>query len=106
MARLALIINTLNAYEGNGNSLTDISEKSMKSAKKLIDYFINNAKKVKLDITNTKDLKGIIETNKGKNNNELIKIFFENDPDFNKSIAAQLLGISRQQIYRIIKDLK
>jgi hypothetical protein len=106
MARLALIINTLYAYEGNNNSLTDISEKSIKAAKKLIDYFINNAKKVKLDITNTKDLKVIIETNKGKNNNELIKVFFENDPDFNKSIAAQLLGISRQQIYRIIKDLK
>lgn len=106
LARLTLILNTITAFANKGTSLTEISDSSIIGAKKLIDYFINSAKKVKFDIGNTSDLRQIKEMNKGKNNTELVSLFYQKDADFNKTIAAQILGISRQQIHRIIKDLK
>jgi DNA-binding transcriptional regulator LsrR (DeoR family) len=64
---------------------------------------VNNARKVKIDSAETKEIKTTM--NQGKTTAEKVAYIYQQDPDFNRSKVAELLGVSRQQVYNIIKNL-
>jgi hypothetical protein len=65
---------------------------------------VNNAKKVKIDSAETNELKKAIA--QPKTSQEKIKALWEDDKGFNKTKAAELVGISRQQVINIVKKLE
>jgi hypothetical protein len=73
-------------------------------AEKLSNYFVNNAKKVKIDSAETNDLKKVIL--QPKTTYDKIQALHQEDPEFNRSKAAELLGISRRQVINIVKKIE
>ena len=77
----------------------------MLKAEKLSDYFISMYKKlVSENVSMTKN-KNVIKNTKG-GVFEKIKNIFDEDENFNKTQVAKELGISRQQVYNYLKELK
>lgn len=101
--RFALILHYIDGYQ-KGEISHSISKDSFLKAEKLSDYFINMAKKIKINSIESQDLKTIIKENKGKSNKELVNIILESNPELNKSIIAEALGISRQMVYKYKKQ--
>jgi hypothetical protein len=105
--RFALLINTLDSMTSVDAFPKDIiCKQSVLKAERLSKYFINMAKKVKLKSSETFELKKVIAVNKGKSKKEQIQEVFKVHPEFNKSEAADILGVSRQTINNWIKDIK
>jgi len=52
-----------------------------------------------------KELKTIIGSNKSLSSREKFKELYTLNPDLNKKEAAELLNVSRQQIYNFIKEM-
>jgi len=104
--RFALLLNTLNSYNKAG-SLTDyqtITKQSILDAEKLSKYFISMAKKIKIGSTEANEYKKVIKANSDKSTKEKFFEMFKINPELNKSDAAELLGVSRKQIYKYIKE--
>lgn len=102
--RFAMLIHIFNSFFNEYSNIYEVDEDSMLKAEKLSKYFVNNARKVKIDSAETKEIKTTM--NQGKTTAEKIAFIYEQDPDFNRSKVAELLGVSRQQVYNIIKNLK
>jgi hypothetical protein len=102
--RFALLIHLFSsAFEDNVNSM-EISKESILKAERLSDYFVMNAKKIKIEATEIKDLK---TASKGVENTfDKLKAIHAADPHFNRSKVAELLGVSRVQIQRLIKKIE
>lgn len=102
--RFALLIHLFSsAFEDNVNSM-EISKESILKAERLSDYFVMNAKKIKIEATEIKDLK---TASKGVENTfDKLKAIYKSDPKFNRSKVAELLGVSRIQIQRLIKKIE
>ena len=101
--RFALIIHIFDSFlKGAPNhEVYLISKESMLKAEKLSKYFIAMAKKIKI---NSVEVSNIKETFKaGKTNIEKLKLIYEENPDFNRSKTAEILGVSRMTINRICK---
>ena len=77
---------------------------SILKAEKLSNYFVNNAKKIKIDKSETDEIKSTMKDS--RNNFDKVKAIYNNDPDFNRSKVAELLGVSRQTVHRFIKQLE
>jgi len=103
--RFALLIHAFNAIGQTNYNFEEVSKESILKAEKLSKYFIAMAKKVKLDSVEVSDLKQSIKTQNGKTTFEKLKAINESNPEFNRLKTAELLGISRQQIYNLIKKL-
>lgn len=102
--RFALILNTLKSiYEGKELSFI-ISKESILNAEKLSKYFVANAKKIKIEAVEVSELK--TSAKKADNNFDKIKIFYEENKDFNKTKVADILGLSRQQVIRTVKKIE
>ena len=102
--RFALLIHLFSsAFEDDVNSL-EISKESILKAERLSDYFVMNAKKIKIEATEIKDLK---TASKGVENTfDKLKAIHSSDANFNRSKVAELLGVSRVQIQRLIKKIE
>lgn len=102
--RFALLIHLFSsAFEDGINSL-EISKESILKAERLSDYFVMNAKKIKIEATEIKELK---TASKGVENTfDKLKAIHSADPNFNRSKVAELLGVSRIQIQRLIKKIE
>lgn len=83
----------------------EVSQVTVINAKKLSDYFILQAKKVKVESKDTAKIKGIIETNKGLNPKEKFKMLCENSDKINFTKIAETLNVSRKTLYEWKKDL-
>lgn len=106
IARFALLIHAFNdSFTDNGNVLL-ISKESMQKAIDLSNYFIENAKKVKLDSIKVSEMKTIINNNKYKSNAEKFAAMYKANPNVCKKEAAEQLGVSIQMIYKYIKKLE
>lgn len=102
--RFCLLIHCFNDFfDIGGNSLL-ISKDSVLKAEKLSKYFIATAKKVKVNSIEVTNLKTTIK--KGSNSFEKLKLIYDENPDFNRSQTAELLGISRMQITRLLKQIE
>jgi hypothetical protein len=100
--RFALLIHLFNDYSENIGA-HEISKESILKAEKLSKYFVETAKKVKINQVEVRELQTTIKG--GKTNAEKLKLIFEENPDFNRSKTAELLGISRMQVGRLLKQL-
>jgi len=101
--RFALLIHVFSDFFiTNGNSLL-ISKESVLKAEKLSNYFIATAKKVKINSVEASNLKTVSKA--GKNNYEKLKLIYEENPNFNRSKVADILGVSRRQILRLVEKI-
>lgn len=107
VARFALLLNCLWAFDNQQNVPFElIMEQSILKAEKLSDYFISMSKKVKIDSNKKKDLKKVVTAEKGKSKAEIFKKMFQENPELNRSQAAELLEVGRATIQRWIKELE
>lgn len=104
IARFALIIHAFNEFFSEGGNTLSISKESVLSAEKLSQYFVATAKKVKFNNMEVQDLKTVAKN--GKNNAEKIRSMYEDNPEFNRTHAADTLGVSKSYVMRIIKEIK
>lgn len=105
--RFALLINALDSMTNpDGFPLDIISKESVLKAERLSKYFINMAKKVKLKSSETFELKKVMAANKHKTKKEQIQELYKVHQEFNRSEAADILGVSRQTINNWIKEIK
>lgn len=102
--RFALVIHAFNEFFSTGGNTLLITKDSVLKAEKLSKYFIATAKKVKVNSVEVSNIKSTAKG--GKNNLEKLKLIYEENPDFNRSQTAELLGISRQQVNNLLKKLK
>jgi predicted transcriptional regulator YheO len=78
----------------------------MLKAEKLSKYFIQMAKKVKVNSIEHKEIKDVIYQSKNKTNKEKFFEMYQSNPELNKNSVAEMLGLSRTQIYRYIAEIE
>jgi len=102
--RFALLIHVFrSAFEDNVDVMK-IDKKSILSAEKLSNYFVMNAKKIKIESSEVNDLKTTMK--KGETTFDKLKSIYYSNPEFNRTKVAELIGVSRQQVIRIVKKLE
>ena len=102
--RFALLIHVFKSFFNDFDEVTLLSADSVLKAEKLSDYFVNNAKKVKIDSTETFEIKSLIKND--TKTIDKVKTIWSSDPDFNRTKVAELIGVSRRQIINIVKKLE
>jgi hypothetical protein len=104
--RFALIIHVFSSFLNQvpPHELYIISKDSILKAEKLSKYFIAMAKKIKINSVEVSNIKKTAKD--GKSNFEKLKLIFEENPEFNRSKTAELLGISRMQVNNLLKKIK
>ena len=103
--RFALILNTIESYT-TGKDLHEISEKSILGAEKISKYFVEMAKKIKIDTNENQQMKKVIKAAENLPNSEKYAQLVKSNEKFSKKQAAELLGVSLRQIYKYDKQLK
>lgn len=102
--RFALLIHVFNEFFSTGGKTLQVNKESILKAEKLSDYFIATAKKVKFDAKQVNEIKQTAR--KGNNTMEKLRLIYEENPNFNRSQTAELLGVSRRQIINLIKEIE
>jgi hypothetical protein len=103
--RFALLIHVFDSFfQYDGYDSLKITKDSVLKAEKLSKYFIANAKKIKIVTKEVSDLKK--SAKEGKTNFDKLRLIYEENPDFNRSQVANILGISRQQVLRLLSKIK
>lgn len=102
--RFALLIHAFDENFSAGGNVLEVSKESVLKAEKLSKYFVATAKKLKLNNSVISNLKTTSKS--GKNNFEKLKLIYEENPDFNRSQTAEILGISRVHVNNILKKIK
>lgn len=104
--RFACLIHVFDEFMGSGGNTLLVSKDSILKAEKLSKYFVATAKKIKINSVEVSKLKNNISLNKGKNEKEKLFEIWKENPNFNKSETAELLGVSRMSISRWIKEFE
>jgi hypothetical protein len=100
--RFALILNAIDSYTNDTNVMI-ISKESVLKAEKLSNYFINSAKKVKIDTLEKNNIKKLSLQANSIDVYKRFEAIWESGGEISKSKIAEVLGISRQQVYNYIK---
>ena len=106
IARFALLIHVFNNFFLDDDDALSISKSSIEKAIKLSNYFIETAKKVKIDNIEVSEIKNVINNNKNKTNKEKFEAIYKANPEVNKKQVSEQLGVSLSMIYRYIKELE
>jgi len=101
MARFSLIINTLESLENKQVFRDRIEVESVLKAEILSDYFITMASKIKSNSLERVKTKGIVDSKKSAYEN--FKAVYSSNTAMKKTELAELLNVSRVQIYNYIK---
>mgnify|MGYP001313624848 FL=1 len=101
--RFALLIHVFDEFFSAGGNTLLISKESVLKAEKLSNYFIATAKKVKINSVEANEIKNVSKN--GKNTIEKLKLIYSENPNFNRSKTAEILGISRRQIINFLKKI-
>jgi hypothetical protein len=101
--RFALLIHVFDEFFSDGGNTLLISKESILKAEKLSKYFIATAKKVKINSIEVNNVKNTAKG--GKSTMDKLKLIYNENKDFDKSQVAELLGVSKRQINRLIKQL-
>lgn len=102
--RFATIIHLFDHYDNHKSEMLLISKDSVLKAEKLSKYFINMAKKIKIDSAVKNDAKKIIYLKKDLTNREKCNEILKSNPDIDKKDLAELLGVSLQMVYKYVKE--
>ena len=103
VARFCLLLHVFNRHFDNSIPMFEIQKKTVLDAKKLSDYFVNSAKKVRFDSIESKTVQGSL---KGDTPAEKIANAYKLDPEVNRTKLAESLGVSRMTVQRTIKSLQ
>lgn len=101
--RFALLLHLLEWHFDASKDFRYLSKETMLKAEQLSDYFVNNAKKIRFDSVVLTEIKKAVKST--TNNTEVIKMMYDQNPDFNRSKLAETLGVSRRHIINVIKNL-
>ena len=102
--RFALLINTFDSIVSGNKHYLEVSVESILKAEKISNYFISNAKRIKIDTKEVNDLKKV---SKGADTPfDKFKAMYDLDKDFNRTVASELLEVSRMTINRWIKQIE
>jgi hypothetical protein len=102
--RFALLIHLFECYFQDNPNYFEITKESILKAERLSDYFVMNAKKIKIEATEIKDLKTV--SKHAETTFDKLQAIYKADNDFNRTKVAELLGVSRVQIQRLIKKIE
>lgn len=102
--RFALLLNAFHGYFDNDLDIKEIHLDNILRAEKLSDYFVMTAKKIKIESTETHELKTTMK--QAESNFDKLKIIYSKDNEFNRTKVAELLGVSRRTIFRWVKELE
>jgi hypothetical protein len=101
--RFALILNIIWSSFNSEYKVTLIHKESVLRAEKLSQYFVNMAKLVKSDSKEKHELKKVSESSNTAFSK--FKAMYSADNNINKTVASELLEVSRKTIYEWIKKL-
>jgi len=101
VARFSLLINTLESLENNEVFRDFIEVDSVLKAEILSDYFITMASKIKTSSLERVKSRGAIDPKKSAYDN-FVAVYKKN-PNIKKTEIAELLNVSRRQIYNYVK---
>lgn len=108
--RFALLIHLFDAYHMDGTidikRVTVVSKESLLKAERLSKYFINMAKKIKVQSTEINTMKSIIKDMKGASKKEITLAIHKADPNFNRTQLAEQLGVTRRTIINYLNEEK
>ena len=99
--RFALLIQALTCLEDPKQSITEITKETILKAEVLSKYFINMAKKIKINSASRKSLKDMVDSSK-TNYDNFVGIY-KVRPDFNRNELAKIMGVSERTIRRWIE---
>lgn len=102
--RFALLINVFNSFFSDEKFALEIEKDSILHAEKLSKYFIANAKKIKIETNEKKDLIATIKP--GKSKSEKIALIYQADPDFNRTQVAQMLEVSIRYVRKVVSEIE
>lgn len=102
--RFSMLIHLFEHYDTRKGEILTVSKDSILKAEKLSNYFINMAKKIKIDSAIKNDAKKIINANNDKSNYIKCIEIVKSNPDMPKKDIAELLGVSLRMVYKYIKE--
>jgi hypothetical protein len=102
--RFSLLIHIFDSYFNDETNALEISKESILKAERLSDYFVLNARKIKIESTEVQELK--TASKQAQTTVDKLKAIYENNPEFNRTKVAELLGVSRKTIYKYIQNLE
>jgi hypothetical protein len=101
--RFALLLNALMSYD-QGTNAAKVSKDSMLKAERLSDYFVNMSKLVKKDAQQKYDLREISKSQSTKF--DKFKVMYQADPEMNRTMASEILQVSRKTINNWITKIE
>ena len=102
--RFALLIHIFSSNFDEKVNVYEISKDSILKAEKLSNYFIMNAKKIKIEAAELKDIKSAMKG--AETTYDKLLAIYKSDSNFNRTKVAEQLGISRQQVINLIKKIE
>jgi hypothetical protein len=102
--RFALLIHLFSSNFDEDVNVSEVSKDSILKAEKLSNYFIMNAKKIKIEAAELKDIK--IAMKGAESTYDKLLAIYKSDSNFNRTKVAEQLGISRQQVINLIKKIE
>ena len=92
--RFAMLIHIFDSFlNPDKKADINISKESILKAERLSNYFVNNARKIKIESAETSEIKSSF--GKADTNFDKLSAIYKKDPDFNRVKVAELLGVSR-----------
>lgn len=105
--RFALLIHILDYFmDVKHKDPYIVNKDAILKAEKLSKYFIQMAKKVKVNSIEHKEIKDVIYNAKNKTNKQKFEDMYMSNPELDKKRVAEMLGLSRTQIYRYIAEIE
>jgi hypothetical protein len=102
--RFALLIHIFSSNFDENVNVIEVSKDSIIKAEKLSNYFIMNAKKIKIEAAELKDIKSAMKG--AETTYDKLLAIYKSDSNFNRTKVAEQLGISRQQVINLIKKIE
>ena len=102
--RFALLIHLFDSNFNEKVNVNEISKESILKAEKLSDYFVMNAKKIKIEATEIREIKTAMKG--AETTFDKLLAIYKSDSNFNRTKVAEQLGVSRQQIINLIKKIE
>lgn len=102
--RFALLIHMLDLQFNPKGEFNVITKDTLLKAEQLSKYFVNCAKKVRLDNVELSEMKKVAKD--VSTNAEKIKAIFEANPNLNRTKVAETLGVSVRYVRQIIKEIR
>ena len=104
--RFALMLHIFNTFVDEKSLTLEIQENCVIGAKKISDYFVNNAKKIKVGNKISKEIDAEIFNNKNKNDRDICIELFKKNPKLKKADLASKFKVSRMTINRRLEEVK